>query len=69
MFNNLILSTDSYKASHWVQYPKGTEQVYAYVESRGGKFDRSVFFGMQMWLKKYLSQPITIDDVIEAQEF
>jgi nicotinamide phosphoribosyltransferase len=66
---NLILNTDSYKASHWVQYPKGTEQVYAYVESRGGKFDTSVFFGMQMWLKKYLSKPITIDNVIEAQEF
>lgn len=69
MTTNLILNTDSYKASHWVQYPKGTEQVYAYVESRGGKFDRSVFFGMQMWLKKYLSQPVTIDDVIEAQDF
>lgn len=69
MTTNLILNTDSYKASHWVQYPKGTEQVYAYVESRGGKFDRSVFFGMQMWLKKYLSKPITIDDVIEAQDF
>lgn len=66
---NLILNTDSYKASHWVQYPKGTEKVYAYVESRGGKFDQSVFFGMQMWLKEYLSKPITVDDVIEAQEF
>lgn len=66
---NLILNTDSYKASHWVQYPKGTEKVYAYVESRGGKFDKSVFFGLQMWLKKYLSKPITVDDVIEAQEF
>lgn len=66
---NLILNTDSYKASHWVQYPKGTEKVYAYVESRGGKFDKSVFFGLQMWLKKYLTKPITVDDVIEAQEF
>lgn len=66
---NLILNTDSYKASHWVQYPKGTEQVYAYVESRGGKFDKSLFFGLQLWLKKYLSKPITVDDVIEAQEF
>lgn len=69
MFNNLILNTDSYKASHWTQYPEGTEQVYAYVESRGGKFDRTVFFGLQMWLKEYLRKPITREDVAEAKEF
>ncbi len=36
MFDNLILSTDSYKASHWLQYPPGTDHVYCYIESRGG---------------------------------
>lgn len=69
MFDNLILNTDSYKASHWTQYPEGTEHVYAYVESRGGRFDRTVFFGLQMWLKEYLRKPITRADVAEAKEF
>ena len=35
LFRNVLLNTDSYKASHWAQYPAGTEEVYAYVESRG----------------------------------
>lgn len=63
---NTILSTDSYKASHWVQYPPGTERVYAYSESRGGIFDRTLFFGLQIWLKEYMSKPITQYDIDQA---
>ena len=36
MFKNIILNTDSYKASHAHQTPPGTEYVYSYIESRGG---------------------------------
>jgi len=32
---NIILTSDSYKISHWKQYPPGTEYVYSYFESRG----------------------------------
>jgi nicotinamide phosphoribosyltransferase len=64
---NAILDTDSYKASHFVQYPPGTEYVYSYVESRGGEFDFTVFFGLQYFLKRYLSQPITDEDIDEAE--
>ena len=46
-FDNLLLCTDSYKTSHWKQYPPGTEYVYSYFESRGGKFDEVTFFGLQ----------------------
>lgn len=67
--NNVMLNTDSYKASHWVQYPPGTEQVYSYIESRGGRFDRTVFFGLQMFIKDYLAKPITMADLEEAKEF
>ena len=35
---NLLLRTDSYKVTHWRQYPPKTEFVYSYFESRGGKF-------------------------------
>ncbi len=69
MHSNTILATDSYKASHWLQYPPGTEYVYSYVESRGGSYDRTVFFGLQAFLRRYLSQPITQADIEEAAEF
>lgn len=66
--NNLLLNTDSYKASHWLQYPPGTDATFFYVESRGGIYDRTVFFGLQAILKEYLSTPITHADVDEARD-
>ena len=38
---NLVLQTDSYKFTHWKQYPPGTEYVYSYLESRGGMFSQT----------------------------
>jgi len=67
--DNILLMTDSYKASHFLQYPKGTERVSSYIESRGGKWNRTVFFGLQMFLKQYLSKPITQEMIDEAEEF
>jgi nicotinamide phosphoribosyltransferase len=66
--SNIVLLTDSYKASHYKQYPPKTEQVYSYFESRGGEFEDTVFFGLQYLLKKYLSKPVSMDDVEEATE-
>ena len=66
---NLILNTDSYKPSHWLQYPPNTEYVYYYVESRGGKYDATVAFGLQMFMKEYLTQPITQVMIEEAEQF
>jgi len=63
---NIILNVDSYKASHYLQYPKGTTQISSYIEARGGKFKKAVFFGLQMFIKDYLSSPITHEDVDEA---
>ena len=65
--DNLLLNTDSYKASHWLQYPPGTDATFFYVESRGGTYDRTVFFGLQAILKEYLARPVTHADVDEAQ--
>ena len=64
--NNLLLRTDSYKVSHWMQYPPGTQTVFSYIESRGGAFSHSVFFGLQAYLREYLSTPVTVEDVDEA---
>lgn len=56
--NNLILLTDSYKVTHWKQYPPNTETIYSYFESRGGEFPKTVFFGLQYFMKKYLEKGI-----------
>lgn len=69
MFDNILLDADSYKASHAFQYPKNTTRVFSYIESRGGRFDRTVMFGLQMWLKRYMSNPITTEMVDEAAAF
>jgi len=66
---NLLLNTDSYKASHWLQYPPNTEYVFCYIESRGGKYDQTVFFGLQMFIQEYLTKPITQELIDEAALF
>lgn len=64
----LVLNTDSYKTSHWLQYPPGTQTVFSYIEARGGSLPYTVFFGLQALLKEYFLDPITADDVVLAAE-
>lgn len=66
-FYNLILNTDSYKASHFLQYPAHTEFMSSYVESRGGLYEHTLFFGLQYFLKAYLEKPITKANIDEAE--
>ncbi|AUG52196.1 nicotinate phosphoribosyltransferase [Thalassospira marina] len=66
---NILLNVDSYKASHPYQYPPETTHIYSYIESRGGKWDRAVFFGLQMFLKEYLIKPITQAMIDDAESF
>lgn len=47
----------------WMQMPPNTQYVYSYVESRGGVEDELVFFGLQYFVKEYLSKPITKADL------
>ncbi|MCH9697563.1 MAG: nicotinate phosphoribosyltransferase [Gammaproteobacteria bacterium] len=68
MNNNLLLNVDSYKTSHYLQYPSGAEYVSSYIESRGGDYTFSLFFGLQMFIKSYLTHPITRDDINEAEQ-
>lgn len=65
---NIILDTDSYKLSHFAGYPKGTTEMYSYMESRGGQYHETVFCGLQPLLTK-LAKPVTMNDVWEAQAF
>tara|TARA_B100000745_G_scaffold299248_1_gene249634 strand:+ start:1706 stop:3091 length:1386 start_codon:yes stop_codon:yes gene_type:complete len=68
MKTNVILNADSYKASHFLQYPDRTTYVSSYIESRGGNFENSVFFGLQMYLQDYLTKPVTHADVDLAKD-
>ena len=55
MLDNIILMTDSYKATHWKMYPPKTSKVYSYLEARvGGEYPEVVFFGLQYLLQRYL---------------
>jgi nicotinamide phosphoribosyltransferase len=65
---NILLNTDSYKASMFKQYPAGTSHVYSYIESRGGRYDKTVMFGLQAFIKEYLLDPITQSDIDIADE-
>lgn len=65
---NIILRTDSYKFTHWKQYPPGTECVYSYFESRGGRWQDVVFFGLQYYLKRYLEGQVVDRRAIDEAE-
>lgn len=66
---NLLLMTDSYKVTHWRQYPAGTTHVFSFLESRGGKFPAATFFGLQYLLKRYLTGPVVTEEgIVEARE-
>ena len=68
MLNNIMLQVDSYKCSHSRQYPAGTTRVYSYLESRGGEFDSTVFFGIQYCLKRYLEGVRVTQETIDEAE-
>jgi len=68
-YNNFFLKTDSYKLSHFSQYPTGTTKVYSYIESRGGKFDEVLFFGLQKAIQDINDNFPTMADVEEAKTF
>jgi nicotinamide phosphoribosyltransferase len=70
---NVILLSDSYKYTHYKQYPKNTKYMHSYLESRGGSKTNVLlpvtrFFGLQYYLKKYFTIKITKEMVEEANE-
>ncbi len=66
--NNLVFQTDSYKTSHYLQFPPDTDFTYYYIESRGGA-NRLLFFGLQAIIKKILMEVPTEEQVIAANKF
>jgi nicotinamide phosphoribosyltransferase len=64
---NLILDTDSYKYSHYLQLPRDTTHISSYIEARGGAFPFARFFGLQGLIKQHFLTPITAEQVDEAE--
>jgi nicotinamide phosphoribosyltransferase len=63
-----VFDTDSYKPSHYMQYPPGTDYMFSYIESRGGKYDETVFFGLQYILKEYVMKGFKLEDVAKMRD-
>lgn len=72
MEKSILFNTDSYKCSHFLQYPEGTTEISSYIEPRGisknFNFSHVMFFGLQMFLEEYLSKPITKEEIDLAEE-
>ncbi len=67
---NILLQSDSYKAGHARLYKPGTENIYSYLEARGGRWERTVFFGLQYYLFEYLAgEVVTKAKVDQAEQF
>lgn len=67
--DNFIIQTDSYKMTHHMLLPVGLQEVYSYLEPRGGEMPYTVFFGLQYYLKKYLAgRRITPEKIEEARK-
>lgn len=64
---NIILNADSYKASHYLQYPEGVAGAYSYIESRGGLYDETLFFGLQGFMKEYLEGKVVTQNRITGR--
>ena len=61
--------TDSYKVTHHYFYPKGTEKIYSYLESRlGAEFNKTIFYGLQYIIKKYLEGQVVNQQKIEEAD-
>ena len=65
---NFVLLADAYKYSHHKLYYPGTTKIYSYLESRGGQFDETVFFGLQYFLKHYLEGVVITKEKIDEAE-
>lgn len=68
MKKNLLLLTDSYKFTHFKQYEPGTQKVFSYFESRGGRFPGVVLFGPQYFIKEYLIGQVVTQELIDEAE-
>lgn len=64
--NNICLMSDSYKFWHYKGYMPGTKYIYSYLEARkGAKYNKTLFYGLQYYLKKYLAGKVVTQEKID----
>lgn len=63
---NPLVKADSYKLSHFSQYPKGTEHIYSYIEARKGSYP-VVVLGIDDFVCKIAGE-VTQENVDELRE-
>lgn len=66
---NTIMLTDSYKLSHFNQYPSDMTAMQSYLTARSSLYKDIVFFGLEYLIQSYLTRPITEHDIVEAEVF
>ena len=66
---NIIMQSDSYKLSHVFSYPENISGMFSYIEARTSGRDIIIPFGLQMWMKKFLTIKITTEHINEAEDF
>lgn len=66
---SLICRVDSYKFSHPFAYPVGIKGMTSYGEARVNSSNTIVPFGIQILIKRYLTQSVTMTDVDAAELF
>jgi len=68
--SSIIFNTDSYKSSHWLQYPPNTQYLSSYIEARGSKeLNKCLFFGLQVFIENELKYPINQQQINSAEKF
>jgi nicotinamide phosphoribosyltransferase len=70
---NPILNTDSYKLSHFQQYPPGTARIASYIETRGTSelaegITETVHLGAEQFVRDTLEVPFYKEDIEEAED-
>jgi nicotinamide phosphoribosyltransferase len=66
--NSIMAKTDSYKLSHFLQFPPNTQRTFYYIESRSEN-EEIKFFGLQAVLKKHFMNVPTRVEVEEMADF
>jgi nicotinamide phosphoribosyltransferase len=68
LLDNNVTDTDSYKSGHPWQYVPGMRGMHSYFASRGGYHRYSMFTGLQPMMLRYMTRPVTMNDVREAAD-
>lgn len=69
MRKQIVIDTDSYKITHWKQFPQDITKMYSYGESRvNSVYPEVCYFGGRMVIKDHFMQKVTQEMIEEGYE-